>query len=167
MEGESKMTKRRKNKSVEEIAKTKTMIAEIVIGLAFLYVNTMIAIVSDGIIPIISTIVYFTLYIIISVLMYKEYIKQETKKYNERVCKKKLSKSKYTKVIPKDCTQFSEEFLDDLQNKKSVEFYARLIQLGKKEAVRVDIKYVRESKYIEYDTYLLGHFPDYYEIVKK
>lgn len=158
--------KRRKNKSVEEIAKTKTMIAEIVIGLAFLYVNTMIAIVSDGIIPIISTIVYFTLYIIISILIYKEYMRQETRKYNERVCKKKLSKSKYIKVMPKDCTKFSEKFLDDLQNKKIVEFYARLVQLGKKYVVRVDIKYVTETEYIKYDTYLPGYFLDYYEIIK-
>ncbi len=160
------MAKRRKNKNVEEIAKTKTMIAEIVIGLAFLYVNTMIAIAYNGIIPIISTIVYFTLYIIISIFIYKEYIKLETRKYNERVCKRELSKSKYAKVIPKDCTQFSEKFLDDLQNKRNVAFYAKLVQLGKKEAVQVDIKYVGDSRYIEYDTYLLGRFMDCYEIVK-
>ncbi|MCI8362370.1 MAG: hypothetical protein HFJ41_04470 [Clostridia bacterium] len=160
------MTKRRKNKSVEEIVKTKTMIAEIVIGLAIIYINTMIAIMNNLIvISIISTIVSIILYIIISILIYREYMKQETRKYNERVCKKKLSKSKYTKVIPKDCTKFSEEFLDDLQNKRIVKFYARLIKLRNKEAVRVDIKYVKESKYIEYDTYLLGHFIDYYEIV--
>lgn len=160
------MTKRRKNKSVEEIAKTKTMIAEIVIGLVFIYINTIIAIVSNGIIPIISTIISIILYIIISILIYKEYMRLETIKYNERVCKKKLSKSKYIKVMPKDCTTFSEKFLDDLQNKKIVEFYAILVQLGKKDAVRVDIKYVTETEYIKYDTYLPGYFLDYYEIAK-
>lgn len=161
------MAKRRKNKGVEEIAKTKTMIAEIVIGLAIIYINIIITILSDYIfVSTISVIVSIILYIIISILIYREYIKQETNKYNGRVCKKKLSKSKYTKVIPKDCTQFSEEFLDDLQNKRNVGFYAKLVQLGKKEAVQIDIKYVGDSRYIEYDTYLLGRFMDCYEIVK-
>lgn len=156
------MAKRRKNKSVEEIAKTKTMIAEIVIGLAFLYVNTMIAIVSDGIIPIISTIVYFTLYIIISILIYKEYMKQETRKYNERVCKKKLSKKRYTKVIPKYRTKFT----DGSQNNNNVEFYAKLVENNKTIAVLVAVKYNEESEYRNYDLYLPSYFQDYYEIIE-
>lgn len=154
------MAKRRKNKSVEEIAKTKTMIAEIVIGLAFLYVNTMIAIVSDGIIPIISTIVYFTLYIIISILIYKEYMKQETRKYNERVCQRKLSKKRYIKVIPK----YHTEFIDDLQNNKGAEFYARLEANGK--SVVTAIKYNEKGKYMEDNKYFSNCFPDYYVIVE-
>ena len=164
MKGESKMTKRRENKSVEEIAKTKTMIAEIVIGLSFLYVNTMIAIVSNGIIPIISTIVYFTLYIIISILIYKEYMRQETMKYNERVCKNKLSKKRYTKVIPKYKTQFT----DGSQNNKSVQFYAKLIEKGKLIVVEVVaiVEYPEETKRINYDAYLPCYFEDYYEIIK-
>lgn len=156
------MAKRRKNKSVEEIAKTKTMIAEIVIGLAFLYVNTMIAIVSDGIIPIISTIVYFTLYIIISILIYKEYMKQETMKYNERVCKKKLSKKRYTKVIPK----YRTKFIDGSQNNNNVEFYAKLVENNKTIAVLVAVKYNEESEYRNYDLYLPSYFQDYYEIIE-
>lgn len=156
------MAKRRKNKSVEEIAKTKTMIAEIVIGLAFLYVNTMITIVSDGIIPIISTIVYFTLYIIISILIYKEYMKQETRKYNERVCKKKLSKKRYTKVIPKYRTKFT----DGSQNNNNVEFYAKLVENNKTIAVLVAVKYNEESEYRNYDLYLPSYFQDYYEIIE-
>lgn len=154
------MAKRRENKSVEEIAKTKTMIAEIVIGLAFLYVNTMIAIVSDGIIPIISTIVYFTLYIIISILIYREYMKQETSKYNERVCKSKLSKKRYTKVIPK----YNTEFINDLQNSKGAEFYAKLEENGK--VVVISIKYKGESRYMQDNRCFSSYFPDYYEIVK-
>lgn len=156
------MTKRRKNKSVEEIAKTKTMIAEIVIGLAFLYVNTMIAIAYDGIIPIISTIVYFTLYIIISILIYKEYMKQETRKYNERVCKKKLSKKRYTKVIPK----YRTKFIDGSQNNNNVEFYAKLVENNKTIAVLVAVKYNEESEYRNYDLYLPSYFQDYYEIIE-
>lgn len=156
------MAKRRKNKSVEEIAKTKTMIAEIVIGLAFLYVNTMIAIAYDGIIPIISTIVYFALYIIISILIYKEYMKQETMKYNERVCKKKLSKKRYTKVIPKYRTKFT----DGSQNNNNVEFYAKLVENNKTIAVLVAVKYNEESEYRNYDLYLPSYFQDYYEIIE-
>lgn len=162
MKGDNIMAKRRKNKSVEEIAKTKTMIAEIVIGLAFLYVNTMITIVSDGIIPIISTIVYFTLYIIISILIYKEYMKQETRKYNERVCKKKLSKKRYTKVIPKYRTKFT----DGSQNNNNVEFYAKLVENNKTIAVLVAVKYNEESEYRNYDLYLPSYFQDYYEIIE-
>lgn len=162
MKGDNIMAKRRKNKSVEEIAKTKTMIAEIVIGLAFLYVNTMIAIVSDGIISIISTIVYFTLYIIISILIYKEYMKQETRKYNERVCKKKLSKKRYTKVIPKYRTKFT----DGSQNNNNVEFYAKLVENNKTIAVLVAVKYNKESEYRNYDLYLPSYFQDYYEIIE-
>lgn len=162
MKGDNIMAKRRKNKSVEEIAKTKTMIAEIVIGLAFLYVNTMIAIAYDGIIPIISTIVYFALYIIISILIYKEYMKQETMKYNERVCKKKLSKKRYTKVIPKYRTKFT----DGSQNNNNVEFYAKLVENNKTIAVLVAVKYNEESEYRNYDLYLPSYFQDYYEIIE-
>lgn len=74
----------------------------------------------------------------------------------------KLSRDKYTKVIPKYCT----EFLDDSQNKREVEFYARVIELKKQEVVQVDKKYISESDYIKYDAYLPGYFLDYYEIVE-
>lgn len=168
------MAKRRENESLELIIKRKTTRATIIcaliilIAFGFLFVNTVLKISSILAVVITSLIIVLMLcgciYFLYTILK-KAYENQETYKANEKEVMHKLSKSEYTKVIPKYNTKFSEEFLEDLQNKRNVEFYAKLVDLKRETAVKVDIKYVTESSYIEYDAYLPGYFLDYYEIV--
>ena len=165
------MKKRKENESLEAIIKRKTRVGTAIVAAMFLvlFIAIVVIYLARGI-SILTAIVDFLviglMFCWLTFISYKlrkrTYKRQEIYKYNERKVMNKLSRNKYTKVIPKYRTEFS----DDPQSKRSVEFYARLIKLGNEEAVQVDRKYVTESEYVKYDGYLPGYFLDYYEIVE-
>lgn len=171
------MKKRKENESLEAIIKRKTRVGTAIVAALYLtlFVIFVVTFLEGGVEILVPTpIAFFSVIGLIlcwvAFLSYKvlkkAYESQETFRSNERIVMNKLSRNKYTKVIPKYCTKFSKEFLDDLQNKRNVEFYARLIELRNEETVEVYIKYVTESRYIEYDVYSPGYFLDWYEIVE-
>lgn len=164
------MKKRKENESLEAIIKRKTIVGTAIVAVMFL--TLFFVIVVTYLVRCISILTALVIGLIFCWLIFLSYklLKracemQETFKANKKIVINKLSRSKYTKVIPKYCTNFSEEFLDDLQNKRNVEFYAKLIE-AREEIVEVYIKYVTESEYIKYDAYLPGYFLDYFEIVE-
>lgn len=165
------MKKRKENESLEAIIKRKTRVGTAILVAIFLalfifmvvtYLARGISILTTTVDVLIIGLVLCWLAFLSYKLLKRAYEMQETFKANEKTVINKLSKSKYTKVIPKYRTEFS----DDLQNKRNVEFYAKLIETTKEEVVEVYIKYVTEPEYIKYDAYLPGYFLDYYEIVE-
>lgn len=169
------MKKRKENESLEAIIKRKTTLGTVIVAAMFLvlFIVIVVTFLERGIRGMTAIVVFSVTGLMFCGLIFLFYklLKranemQETFRVNEKTVINKLSKSKYTKVIPKYHTKFSKEFLDDLQNKRKVEFYAKLIETRKEEVVEVYIKYVTETEYIKYDAYLPGYFLDYYEIVE-
>lgn len=165
------MEKRKEDENLEAIIKKKTAIGTAIVATLFfaLFIFIVVVFLTRDIIGLTAIGILLVTGLLLcglTFLLYKclksAYKIQETYNANEKTVMNKLSKDQYTKVIPK----YRTKFLDDLQNKRNVEFYAKLIELRKQEAVQVYVKYITESEYIKYDAYLPGYFLDYYEIVE-